>query len=451
MELQNNNQINPLQSPDQDSKLNSYILYQRGMWLPAIGIILLVAVVVGGLHILNNQGIIQKQNSEPQTNNTSSVVTESPTTESSTTQELVKPVTYQKTPVTSPDKFGFTKLLELKGIGVKAKFPLDVNLSFQQENFYVAKVGQDTVTFELKNYDGGGRRAWFQKEYQYYKDYTFITFNGINHSGYIAYSKTPQGSHPGSYFYLAAINSKKMLVIHGTNDINGTGIFFGGNLDKFKSFLTAVELISGQNIVLETYPKTSDLYRWSDARKTVWEDANLGLKITAPEWTESRYTRERDAEGQYTYTDWARVYPEAKTYDSSYFSENIKRVEITGAYISSQYLSILSSKYQGKSFSEVVNELLVPAGFCTTEWKSSKTECAGSDYCYTRDEVMQNLIVKKQVKIDTLDAQLRNMNQDFSNKNDCRAEDTWLIKAKNGQFILSNISPEAETIRVEGI
>lgn len=421
---------------------------QKGFAVIYILIGIVILATLGGVYYLGRDRLSSQD--QPQSSITPSE-TALPTAEPSTTQELVKPVTYQKTPVTSPDKFGFTKLLEMNGIGVKAKFPQNVNLSLQQENFYTAKVGQDTVTFELKNYDGGGRRTWFQKEYQYYKDYNFVVFNGVNHSGYVAYSKIPQGSHPGSYFYFTAVSPKKMLVIHGTNDINGTGIFFGGNLDKFKSFLSVIELISTQNIVLETYPKISDLYRWSDERKTAWEDTDLGLRITTPEWTESRYTRERNSEGKFTYTDWARMYPEAKSYDSSYFSENIKRVEVTGSYISSQYLSILSSKYQGKSFSEVANELLIPAGFCTTEWKNSKTDCAGSSYCYTRDEVVQSLIVKKQVKIGTLDAQLRNMNQDFSNTNDCRAEDTWLIKAKNGQLVLSNISPDGESIKLEGI
>lgn len=416
-------------------------------------IILVIALLIilgsiNGYVILNNK--IPQNTTNIQTNNTPPA-SALPSVEPTTALEMVKPVTYQKTSVTSPDTFGFTQLSEMKGIGVQAMFPENVDISFQQDNFYVAKIGQDTVTFELKNYDGGGRRAWFQKEYQYYEDYTFTTFNGVNHSGYIAYSKTPQGNNPGSYFFFTAISSRKMLVVHGTNDINGTGIFFGGNLDKFKSFLSTVELTSSGNIILESYPKSSDLYRWSDTRKTVWEDTTIGLKITTPEWTESRYTRGRDAEGTFTYTDWTRVYPEARSYDSSYFSENIKRIEITGGYISLQYLSILSTKYQDRSFSEIVNELLIPAGFCTTEWKNSKTECTSTEYCYTRDEVVQNLIVIKQVKIGSLDAQLRNINQDFSYKNDCRAEDTWLIKAKNSQFILSNISLDAEAMRVEAL
>ena len=423
-------------------------------FLSLLGLVLLAGVFYAGMTVNSPKGVSKNSQSSGQDSSLS------PTTSSVSTspQEETKQVIKQKTPVTSPDKYGFTKLIELKGIGVKAKFPQNVTVSLQEENFYVIKVSEsDAVTFALKNYDGGGRRAWFQKEYPWAKNYVMEPFTGTGHSGYIAYATKPE-DRPGAFFYFAVVKNK-MLVVSGNNYISNnvnptlgnTSVFFTTDIQKFKSFLSTIELTSSQNVALETYPQISDLYRWSNTRKIVWEDATLGLKITTPDWTESRYTRERDANGKFTYTDWARTYPKAKTYDSSYFSENIKRVEVTGAYVSSQYLSVLSSKYQGKSFSDVANELLIPAGFCTTEWKSSKAECTSSDFCYTKDEVVQNLIVIKQIKIGTLDAQLRNMNQDFSNKNDCRSEDTWMIKAKNGQFILSNISPDNETIKLESL
>lgn len=429
---------------------------QKGNLSIVIGIIILLSVAVGSFYVLNQRTDLQPSAFPNSTLPTNAPEFSQPPSSSvslpPSSQEAVKPVSYQKTSVTTPSEFGFAESLDLNGIGVKAKFPQDVNLSLQQENFYVAKAGNyDTVTFELKNYDGGGRRAWFQKEYKYYKDYAFLAFNGKNHSGYIAYSKTPQNKYPGSYFYFTAASSSKMLVIHGTNDINGAGIFFGGNIEKFKSFLSTVELISAQNTVLESYPQGSDIYRWSDTRKTVWEDADLGLKITTPEWTESRYTRGRDANGKFTYTEWARVYPDAKVYDSTYFSESIRKVEVSGNYMGAQTLSILSAKYQGRPLSDVGSELLISAGFCASEWKNSKSECPGPDYCYTRDEVLQNLKVEKQIKIGSLDAQLRTLNQDFSYKNDCRPENIWLIKAQNGQFVLSSIYPDSESIRLEGL
>lgn len=416
--------------------------------LSLLGLILLAGVFYAGT-VVN----LQKEESkkfQPTIQDSSSPFV-SPTT-AILPQETTKTDMSQKTPVNSPDKYGFTKTIELKGIGIRAKFPQNVSVSLQEENFYVIKTSgeSDTATFSLRAYDGTGRRVWFQKNYPFAKDYVFEPFTGKDNSGYIAYAKLPKDL-PGGFYYFAAISSNTMLVVTGSDYVDHQSVFYSHDLQRVKSFLSTIELASRQNVALETYPQISDLYRFSTTRKTVWEDTTLGLKITTPEWKESRYTRERDVNGKFTYTDWARTYPEAKTYNSSYFSESVKRVEVTGAYVSSQYLSVLSTKYQGKTFSEVANELLIPAGFCTTEWKSSKAECTSSDFCYTRDEVVQNLIVKKQIKIGALDAQLRNMDQDFSNKNDCRAEDTWLIKAKNGQFILSNISPDSETIRLESL
>ena len=439
MKKENFNQTNQTQN-----NIQLQLSSTRNYWKITSIALVIVFLLIGGAYFV----VIKKDSREK--SKESLKITESQVSAGSEQDasvpgsQVLKQSVYQETSVASPDKFGFTKIMEMKGIGVKAKFPQDVNVSLQQENFYVAKVGSnDTVTFALKDYDGTGRRTWFQKEYKYYKDYAFSPFNGVNHSGYIAHAKTSDNKYPGGYFYFTAINSRKILVIDGFNIINGT-IFFGGNLDKFKSFLSTVELTTTQNIVLED-PKASDLYRWSDKRKVVWEDANLGLKITAPEWIESRGTTERDIEGKLIYTDWIKTYSEAKTYDSSYFSETIKRVDVIG-----KYLSILPSKYDSKSFSDITSELLLPAGFCTTEWKNSKAECTGTEYsCYTRDEVIQNLIVKKQVKIGSLDAQLRNMNEGFSSTHDCRSEDTWLIKGRNGWYIISNIFPDSETIRIE--
>lgn len=444
---------NSSETPSYPNLQNSPRVVLRKKWLKIglvglFGLVLLTGVFYAGSKMASKKESSKDSRPSPQVTSNPSVT---PIVAPSS-QEVVKPIVNQNTPVTSPEKYGFTKTLELKGIGVKAKFPQNVTLSLQEENFYVIKTSgeSDTATFSLKTYDGTGRRAWFQKNYPFAKDYVFEPFTGKDHSGYIAYAKLPKDL-PGGFYYFAAISSNTMLIVTGSDYVNHQSVFYSHDLQRVKSFLSTIEFISRQNVALETYPQISDLYRWSNTRKTVWEDATLGLKITTPEWIESRYIRERDANGKFTYTDWVRTYPEAKTYDSSYFSENIKRVEVTGAYVSSQNLSVLSLKYQGKTFSEVANELLIPAGFCTTEWKSSKAECVSSDYCYTRDEVVQNLIVKKQVKIGTLDAQLRNMNQDFSNKNDCRAEDTWLIKAKNGQFVLSNISPNSETIKLESL
>jgi len=410
------------------------------------GLILLIGISYVRMKVVSNKVTPKNFQSISKVTNYPSITT----TSIPVSEEVVKSNTNQRTPVIPPDKFGFTKTLELKGVGAKAKFPQNVNnISLQEDNFYVIKASEaDTVTFFLKDYDGGGRRTWFQKEYPWTKNYTNDTFVGTDHSGYIAYATKPE-ERPGAFFYFSAVSSNKMLIVAGSN-FRDTNVFFAGDLEKFKSFLSTIELTSAQNVVLDSYPTFSELYRWSETRKTVWEDVNLGLKITTPEWTESRYNKGRDENGKNTYTDWTRQYPEAKTYDTIYYSENVKRVNISSG-VFYQYLNILLSKYQDQSFSDVANKLLIPAGFCSTEWKSSKSECTNSNYCYTRDEVVQNLIVKKQVKIGSLDAQLRNMNKDFSNNNDCRSEDTWMIKAKNDQFVLSSISPDGETTRLEAL
>ena len=410
------------------------------------GLILLIGISYVRMKVISNKVA-------PKSSQSISKVTNYPsrtTTSIPVSEEVVKSNTDQRTPVIPPDKFGFTKTLELKEIGIKAKFPQNVNnVSLQEDNFYVIKASEpDTVTFFLKDYDGGGRRTWFQKEYPWTKNYANDSFIGKNHSGYIAYATKPE-ERPGAFFYFSAVSSNKMLIVEGFN-VRDTSVFFGSDFEKFKSFLSTIELTSVSNVVLDSYPKFSDLFRWSNTRKTVWEDASLGLKITTPEWTESRYNKGRDENGKNTYTDWTRQYPEAKTYDTIYYSENVKRVNISSG-VFYQYLNILPSKYQDQSFSDVANKLLIPAGFCSTEWKSSKSECINPNYCYTRDEVVQNLIVKKQIKIGSLDAQLRNMNKDFSNNNDCRSEDTWMIKAKNDQFVLSSISPDSETTRLEAL
>ena len=147
----------------------------------------------------------------------------------------------------------------------------------------------------MKDYDGGGRRTWFQKEYPWTKNYTNDTFVGTDHSGYIAYATKPE-ERPGAFFYFSAVSSNKMLIVAGSN-FRDTNVFFAGDLEKFKSFLSTIELTSAQNVVLDSYPTFSELYRWSETRKTVWEDVNLGLKITTPEWTESRYNKGRDENG----------------------------------------------------------------------------------------------------------------------------------------------------------
>lgn len=359
-------------------------------------------------------------------------------------------------PLTPPATYGFTKTISLDGIGVRAQFPPTVAVSLAEENLYVISASpSDQVTFTLKPYDGGGRRAWFQKEYPWAAGYQIESYAGTGHSGYIAYAVKTE-DRPGPFFYFTVIGDR-VLVVSGNNSIsknlNSTGendsVFFTNDIQKFKSFLSGIEIISPQKITFETYPNPSELFRWSDTRKTIWEESGLGVKITAPEWTESRFTKGRDADGKFMYTEWTRAYPKAQTNPISYLSDTVSRTYVSGGYMSSLFLTVLPIRFQNKSFSEVASEVLTAAGFCETEWKNSKDECTSQYYCYTRDEVVQHLTMKKQIKIGSLDAQLRGMDPDFSNTNDCRSEDVWLIRAADGRYITSSVTPEGEAIRLE--
>ncbi len=408
------------------------------------GLLLLIGIFYVGLKAISQKELPNEYQPPAQEIIDSTVVPPEPTLPLETKSSVVN----QHSSVFSPEKYGFSEIMDLKAIGVKAKFPKNVSSSLREANFYVITASEgDAVSFALKIYDGGGRRAWFQKEYPLAKNYVMESFAGEGHSGYIAYAVKSEDL-PGAYFYFTIINNK-MLVVMG-NNASSESVFFSEDLQKFKSFLSTIVLTSKQNVTLDD-PNFSELYRWSDARKTVWEDANLGLKITTPEWTESRLLRDRDAEGKYTYTEWVRISPEVRTYDTPNSPAYMRRVEVTGGYLSPYYVEILPLRFEGESFSEVANELLISAGFCASEWKSSKENCTNPDFCYTKEEVIQNLTLERQIKIGDMDAQLRGIKQDFSSKYDCRSEgNIWLIKAKNGLFVSSNLSAENEgTMRLE--
>lgn len=358
-----------------------------------------------------------------------------------------------------PTDYGFTQTITLEGIGVRGLFPPNTTVSLEQENLYVISASEaDQVTFALKPYDGGGRRAWFQQEYPWASGYQTELFVDEGHSGYLAYA-VRQEDIPGPFFYFTVIGDH-VLVVSGANVISNnldpsadnTSVFFTSDIQKFKSFISVIEVVTPKLTELEPIPKMSDLFRWSDTRKTVWQDASLGIRVTAPEWTESRSTRGRDASGKFIYTDWTRSYPDARTDPIPYLSDTVLRTQVTGGYISSKFLTQLPIRFQGKTFTEVANEALIPGGFCASGWKSSKDQCDHpTNYCYTREEVVRNLTLKEETQIGSLYAQLRSMNRDFSNLNDCRSEDVWLIRAANGQYITSEISPDADPIRLESL
>ncbi len=420
-----------------------------------ISLICLIGITYGVIKLRNRTDVSDKVVSKTDyllsrtpTPNTA-LLTEKPNEAGSNTRVFVDP----------PEKYGFTESITLEGIGVRAQFPPNATVSLEEVNMYVVSVSEsDQVTLALKSYDGGGRRAWFQDEYPWASEYLTEPFVGEGHSGYISYA-VQEKDLPGPFFYFAVIGDR-MLVVSGnnyiSNNLNPTAgnnsVFFTTDIQKFKSFLSGIEVIAPKATELETFPKMSDLFRWSDTRKTIWDNSTLGLKITAPEWTESRFTRGRDADGKFIYTEWTRAYPKAQTDSIPYLSDTVSRTQVTGGYMSSQFLTQLPARFQGKTFAEVADEALIAGGFCATGWKNSRDECENlTNYCYTRNEVVQHLTMKKEFQIGSHDVQLRSMDRDFSNTNDCRSEDVWLVRAANGQYVTSEISPDADTMRLEAL
>lgn len=410
-----------------------------------IGILILVGAVGGAYYFGLNQNR-QTSQSISENANTESIPS------SKDSQNSPNPLATSKSDVTQtkvnpPEQYGFTKVIDLPVIGVKAKFTEDSKASLNSNNYYSINSDLDIVAIFLENYDGGGRRAWFQKNHGSYAD-TFEPFSAPEHSGYIAYLKNGiDKDHKGFFYYFTAISSSQMLLVQGYNSISGDK-YFGEDLNKFKSFISTVEL-TNKVISPNSEIKNSDLFKWSDNRKTLWEDSLLGLKITGSEWVDYRTTNGRNVDGSWNFTEWNRNYLVAKTFQSTFYARKVNNVSIQVGYGSTNFLSIFTENYQNQEFNDVVNDTLLPAGFCATEWKQSKNQCERSEYCYTKDEVIKSLQLIKSQKIGSLDAQLRSIDKNFDFQMDCRGNDTWLIKAKNGQFVASNIYPDSEILKLE--
>lgn len=410
-----------------------------------IGILILVGAVGGAYYFgLNqnrqtSQSISENANTESIPSAIESQNSPSPlaTSKSDVTQTKVNP----------PEQYGFTKVIDLPVIGVKAKFTEDSKAFLESDKYYFVGINSDGIAISLEVYDGGGRRAWFQKRYGNYAD-TFEPFSTIGHSGYIAYLKNGiDKDHKGFFYYFTAISSSQMLLVQGYNSVDGDK-YFGEDLNKFKSFISTVEL-TNKVISPNSEIKNSDLFKWSDNRKILWEDSLLGLKITGSEWVDYRTTNGRNVDGSWNFTEWNRNYLVAKTFQSTFYSRKVENVSIQVGYGSPNFLNIFTENYQNQEFSYVVYDMLLPGGFCSQEWKESKDQCGDVAYCYTKDEVIKNLELIKSQKIGSLDVQLRSIDKNFDFQMDCRGNDTWLIKAKNGQFVASNIYPDSEILKLE--
>ena len=122
--------------------------------------------------------------------------------------------------------------------------------------------------------------------------------------------------------------------------------------------------------------------------------------MTAPEWIESRRPLGQKDDGSWNYSDWSRIYPKSQASTFASGGEVSDGIFVTGLLFGGTQISFLDSKYNNKTFNEVVNSILPGAGFCATEWKNSKTECDGfPDYCYTKDEVIQSLLLKRRLSL----------------------------------------------------
>lgn len=335
------------------------------------------------------------------------------------------------TQVKPPETFGYTDPTDLYGIGARASFPKGVTVSYYDPALsYTATMGKyDTVNFNLQDYSGGGRRDWFLAN-QGWPNNTFEPFVANTHSGYVSYHRDSDGKI-GAFFYFTVVGSNKMLLVTSYNNTNSV-YFFASDLERFKSFLSTVQITEPDLGSVDPSRKQESgvLRRWSDVRQTVWENFDLGLKITTPEWLEYRFSEDEE---------WKRLVQSAQVSGSA--------VSITDV-MTYPNLKILDDEYIGKSFDRVVEGILPGAGFCVTEWKESKTACEGFTYCYTRDEVAQNFILKETTVIGSFQAQRWMLRADFSQTNDCRAEDVWLIMAKNGRFVATNVHPSGKITRI---
>jgi hypothetical protein len=348
-----------------------------------------------------------------------------------------EPEPEQATPtqVKPPKTFGYTNPTDLHGIGIRASFPKGATISYYDPtSSYTATMGKyDTVNLSLQNYSGGGRRDWFLANHGWPNN-TFKPFTANNHSGYVSYHRDSAGKISGPFFYFTVVRSDKMLLITSYDNTNSV-YFFAKDLERFKSFLSTVQTTEPNLGGVDPSRKQKDetRRRWSDMRQTVWESSDLGLKITAPEWSEHRVSENEE---------WMRMAHKAQVLGNTIWITDV---------MTYPRLEILDDEYIGKSFKQVIEGVLPGAGFCNKEWKESKTDCESPDYCYTRDEVVQNFILKETIAIGSLQAQRWALRADFSWENDCRSQNEWLIRTKNGGFIVTNVYPSGNIIRIESL
>ena len=342
--------------------------------------------------------------------------------------------------------YGFAKLIDLPGIGVRAKFPQDTKISYRSRtSYYQANFdGKKEIVFTMHDFPGGSRRAWFAKEILSGSSGDYEAFSSQNSSGYIYSNTKSQYSSAYSYYYFTVVGNKMLVIRTDPTDMD---------LNKFKAFIKTVELINTNPVGVERADQNNyETMRWSDQRKVIWEDTKLGLRITGPEWIESRLYRTTDT-GEVVFSDWTRTNTVALASEFGYGkSESGQGFVISGPPFGGTHIYFLDSKYTGQSFDVVASEILPGAGYCAGGWSESLADCASDnpDFCYTKSDVLKNLKLYKTEKFGPYTGQMRELNSDFSAIRDCRGENIWLIKAKGGQYVMSTIYPSSETIKLEG-
>ncbi|MCL5091118.1 MAG: hypothetical protein M1514_03855 [Patescibacteria group bacterium] len=364
-----------------------------------------------------------------------------------------------QTKITPPASFGYTKLIDLPGIGVRALFPPEVEITYSnpQESYFVnkpQKTDWNCLSFNLKGYYSGGRREWFNNNY-YVMNPIFEPFSASSHNGYIVYTKNANGSIADNFdfYYISAIGTQKMLVVSGSNSNEKLceDLDFQKNLDKFRSFVSGIQIIfpNSQGVSRSDQSQIgADLVRYAEKRVNLWENVELGLRITGPEWIESRIFTKINEDGTKEYSPWSKKTLKAEKVESSTKGETWDVG--TGILFDYEWLSLLDSKYNDKSFDEVNREVLPGTGFCGEDWKNDKADCSFSEYCYTKNDVINNGQIVKTTNFGPYSGQLRGLKTGFELKMDCRGSNEWLIKAKGGRYVLSTITPDGNLVRLEG-
>lgn len=371
---------------------------------------------------------------ESQTNDDIQITEDAP-------QPPPKPIAPQFAP---PATYGFVESTDLPEIGVRALLPENSKVYYRadlQKEYDIDFPEKYTgVSFTIYDYSGGGRRTWFRTNIGR-PGSVYESFGSNNHQGYITYFKDTDGILYDLY-YFTVVRSNKMLVVRYDAAIHHS------ELDKFRSFVSTVSITDVQEETIENKRK-----RFSETRKTIWENADYGLRIIALEWIEDRYIIKKNEDGSVEYSEWKKTYPEVSFYEGEhgYGEGKGKSIYVKGFYSAGgAAIYLLSSEYTGETFTDVINDVLPAAGYCMDEWDDPISECKGRPYCYAKNEVIENLVLRKTAQFGPYPAQLRGINTAFSVENDCRGSDIWLIQAKGGQYALSIMSPDGEDFKLEG-